>query len=357
MSRGLRAGRKTLLLHLAIAGLAVLPLLTGLAGREAFTSSAPGRSFQDGMPLSGAVRGPLQRRQHRPAWLSGRRRPACSSPKFRCTDTTVESSATGQRRQMTLRQWIRYLTSVHGISGAVSVLGGSIWTTVRLAMGHRAASSSEVVVNVVLSAIILATGLTRLRKQKNQDVVLKFWVGISIQFFALFQILEAPLLGWIPYSLFGNWISRFWGVASVYFYVKWLRRIKEWNDAYETKSDKTVARIFHPLMGPAMGSVVVMEVVTFINFVELHFNTVSSCPAAQMLFMDSQLVSLAVNNVAQFTLTLANQKKVEQIKPLFYWLGAFGAVQFGLLMWVHLHHLGWSGLNAITLIPSLCRGV
>lgn len=353
MPRGMRAGRKPLLLHLAVAGLAVLPLLAGLAGREAFTSSA-----QDRKPFSAAVRGPLQRRQQRPAWLSGRSRSVVSSPKVRCTDATVESSATGQRpRQMTLRQWIRYLTSVHGISGAISVLGGSIWTTVRLAMGHRAASQSEVVVNVVLSAIILATGLTRLRKQKNQDVVLKFWVGISIQFFALFQILEAPLLGWIPYSLFGNWISRFWGVASVYFYVKWLLRIKEWNAAYETKSDKTVARIFHPLMGPAMGSVVVMEVVTFINFVELHFNTVSSCPAAQMLFMDSQLVSLAVNNVAQFTLTLANQKKVEQIKPLFYLLGAFGAVQFGLLMWVHLHHLGWSGLNAITLIPSLCSGV
>ena len=33
------------------------------------------------------------------------------------------------------------------------------------------------------------------------------------------------------------------------------------------------------------------------------------CAAAQALFLDSQLVSLAVNNVAQFTLTLANQKK------------------------------------------------
>ena len=52
-------------------------------------------------------------------------------------------------------------------------------------------------------------------------------------------------------------------MLSVYFYVKWLLQIKKWNEAYETKSDKTVARIFHPLMAPAMGSVVVMEVVTF----------------------------------------------------------------------------------------------
>lgn len=350
-----RASNKALLY--LCAGLAVLPLLAELAGREAFLGSDQGRFTQTRNSLPSAVRGPSRRCQHRPAWLSGGNRPACSSPRVRCNDATIESSATGQRRQMTLRQWVRYLTSVHGISGAISVLGGSIWTTVRLAMGHRAASPSEIVVNVLLSAVILATGLTRLRKQKNQDVVLKFWVGISIQFFALFQILEAPLLGWIPHSLFGNWISRFWGVASVYFYVKWLRRIKEWNDAYKTGSDKTVARIFHPLMGPAMGSVVVMEIVTFINFVELHFDLVSKCPAAQMLFMDSQLVSLAVNNVAQFTLTLANQKKVEQIKPLFYLLGVFGAIQFGVLMWVHLQHLGWNGLNALTLIPSLCRGV
>ena len=76
-------------------------------------------------------------------------------------------------------------------------------------------------------------------------------------------MLEAPLLGWIPYSIFGNWISRLWGILSVYFYVKWLMQIKKWNDAFETKSDQTVARIFHPLMAPAMGSVVVMEVVTF----------------------------------------------------------------------------------------------
>merc|ERR1712039_288334 len=104
---------------------------------------------------------------------------------------------------------------------------------------------------------------------------------------------------------------------------KWLMQIKKWNEAYETKSDKTVARIFHPLMAPAMGSVVVMEGITFINFVEVHFDLVSNCPAAKMLFMDSQLVSLAANNVAQFTLTLANQRKVSNIKPLFYWLGAF----------------------------------
>ena len=101
------------------------------------------------------------------------------------------------------------------------------------------------------------------RTLRNQDVLLKFWVGISIQIFALCQVLEEPLLGWIPHAIFGNWLSRIWGVLSVYFYVKWLLQIKKWNEAYETKSDKTVARIFHPLMAPAMGSVVVMEVVTF----------------------------------------------------------------------------------------------
>lgn len=259
-----------------------------------------------------------------------------------------------EARQMTARQWIRYLTSIHGISGAVSVLAGSVWTTVRMAMGVREASYAEVVVNVVLSAVILITGIHRLAKLRNSDVVLKFWVGISIQIFALVQILEAPLLGWIPYSIFGNWISRAWGLISVYFYVTWLVQIKKWNDAYETKSDKTVARIFHPMMAPAMGSVVAMEVITFINFVELHFDMVSTCPAARLLFLDSQLVSLAVNNVAQFTLTLANQKKVATITPLFYLLGAFGTVQFALLMWIHIGHLGLGGLNAITLIPKMC---
>jgi len=258
-------------------------------------------------------------------------------------------------RRMTLKQWIRYLTSIHGISGAISVLGGSIWTTVRLAQGVREASYAEVVVNVVLSAIILVTGIYRLGSLKNKDVLLKFWVGISIQIFALVQILEAPLLGWIPHSIFGNWMSRIWGAISVYYYVKWLLQIKKWNEAYETKQDKTVARIFHPLMAPAMGSVVAMEVITFLNFVEFNFATVSACPAAKWLFMDSQLVSLAVNNVAQFTLTLANQKKVKTIEWLFYVLGAFGTVQFGLLMWVHLHHLGLAGLNAFTLIPLMCR--
>lgn len=246
------------------------------------------------------------------------------------------------------------MTSIHGISGVIAVLGGSVWTTVRLAMGHREASYSEVVVNVVLSSVILATGIWRLRTMRNSDVMLKFWVGISIQIFALLQIFEAPLLGWIPYSIFGNWMSRAWGALSVYFYLKWLVQIPKWNDAYETKSDKTVARIFHPLMAPAMGSVVAMEVITFVNFVELHFDIVSHCSAARSLFMDSQLVSLAVNNVAQFTLTLANQKKVSEIKTLFYILGAIGTVQFGLLMWVHLSHLGFSGLNAITLIAKLC---
>lgn len=103
------------------------------------------------------------------------------------------------------------------------------------------------------------------RTLRNQDVLLKFWVGISIQIFALCQVLEEPLLGWIPYAVFGNWMSRIWGVLSVYFYVKWLLQIKKWNEAYETKSDKTVARIFHPLMAPAMGSVVVMEVLTFVG--------------------------------------------------------------------------------------------
>mmetsp|Transcript_60875 Transcript_60875/g.145091 ORF Transcript_60875/g.145091 Transcript_60875/m.145091 type:complete len:343 (-) Transcript_60875:38-1066(-) len=268
----------------------------------------------------------------------------------------IVASASSEERavRMTTRQWIKYVFSIHGISGILSVLGGSIWTTVRLAMGQRDASQAEVVANVVLSSLILMTGVYRLKDLKNKDVLLKFWVGISIQFFALFQVLEEPLLGWIPHSMFGNWISRIWGILSVYFYVKWLIQIKKWNEAYKTRSDKTVARIFHPLMAPAMGSVVVMEVITFWNFVEAHFGLVAACPAARALFMDSQLVSLAVNNVAQFTLTLANQRRVANIKPLFYWLGAFGTVQFGLLMWVHLKHLGLAGLNAVTLIPLMC---
>lgn len=225
-----------------------------------------------------------------------------------------------------------------------------------MAKGVRVASHEEVVFNVVLSALILITGIERLRTLRNRDVLLKFWVGISIQIFALCQVLEEPLLGWIPHAVFGNWLSRIWGVLSVYFYVKWLLQIKKWNEAYETKSDKTVARIFHPLMAPAMGSVVVMEVVTFVNFVELNFNLVSRCAAAQALFLDSQLVSLAVNNVAQFTLTLANQRKVANIGPFFFLLGAIGTVQFGLLMWVHMKHLGLAGLNPVMLVPLLCRG-
>lgn len=293
-------------------------------------------------------------------WFTGgmHQVPLRRAPRVPCADTSAAPDAATMpaARSMTVKQWIRYMTSIHGVSGALSVMGGSIWTTIRLGMGIREASYSEVVVNVVLSTAILMTGIWRLRKVSNDDILLKFWVGISIQIFALFQVLEAPLLGWIPYSIFGNWISRIWGVLSVYFYIKWLIKIKKWNEAYETKQDKTVARVFHPLMAPAMGSVVVMEVVTFLNFVELHFDLVSTCPAARALFMDSQLVSLAVNNVAQFTLTLANQKKVREIKPLFYWLGAFGTLQFGLLMWVHLSHLGLAGLNAVTLIPTMCQG-
>jgi len=327
---------------LAAAGLVAAPLLLG-RGLEAFA----------GCKVSHENRAPWFARGGAHQLLPQR------GPRVPRADTSFKGE-TGEKapaaRKISVKQWIRYLTSIHGVSGALSVLGGSIWTTVRLAAGSRQASYSEVVVNVVLSAIILATGIYRLRTVRNDDVVLKFWVGISIQIFALVQILEAPLLGWIPYSIFGNWISRIWGVISVYFYVKWLMQIKKWNEAYETKADKTVARIFHPLMAPAMGSVVAMEVITFVNFVELHFDLVSRCPAAQMLFMDSQLVSLAVNNVAQFTLTLANQKKVANIKPLFYWLGAFGTVQFALLMWVHLKHLGLAGLNAVTLIPLMCRG-
>lgn len=257
-------------------------------------------------------------------------------------------------RSMTLRQWVRYFLSIHGVSGSISVLAGSVWTTARLAQGVKEASQAEVVVNVVLSALILITGIYRLSFIRNKDLVLKFWVGISIQIFALAQILEAPLLGWIPYPIFGNWISAAWGAISVYFYAKWLVQIKRWNEAYETQSDKMVARIFHPLMAPAMGSVVVMEVITFLNFVVLHFDLVSKFAAPRNLFMDSQLVSLAVNNVAQLTLTLANQKKVANITPLFYALGAFGTVQFGLLMWVHLKDYGIAGLNAMTLIPLMC---
>jgi len=280
-------------------------------------------------------------------------------PRVSCANTENSAPAANslaEPRKMTAKQWIRYMTSLHGVTGVLSLLGGSIWTTVRLAMGSREASHSEVVVNVVLSAVILITGISRLKTVRNPDITLKFWVGISIQIFALVQILEAPLLGWIPHSIFGNWTSRIWGAISVYFYVKWLMQIKKWNTAYETKNDKTVARIYNPLMAPAMGSVVVMEIFTFVNFVELHFSLVSQCSAARMLFMDSQLVSLAVNNVAQFTLTLASQKKVKEITPLFYGLGVFGAVQFGLLMWVHLKHLGLPGLNAITLIPLICKG-
>jgi len=114
------------------------------------------------------------------------------------------------------------------------------------------------------------------RTLRNRDVLLKFWVGISIQIFALCQVLEEPLLGWIPHAVFGNWLSRIWGVLSVFFYVKWLLQIKKWNEAYETKSDKTVARIFHPLMAPAMGSVVVMEVVTFARSLDFLRVTVSN---------------------------------------------------------------------------------
>lgn len=255
---------------------------------------------------------------------------------------------------MTLKQWAKYMFSIHGVAGVVAVIFGSMWTTIRLAYGIREASYSEVVFNVILSAVILVTGIKRLSTIGNKDLVLKFWVGISIQIFALVQVLEAPLLGWIPHSLFGNWTARVWGVLSVYFFVKWLAQIKKWNIAYETKSDKMVARIFHPLMAPAMGSVVAMEVVTFLNFVELNFSTVSACPAAQALFMDSQLMSLAVNNVAQFTLTLSNQKVVKDISGLFFLLGAFGAVQYGLLMWVHMRHLGLAGLNAMRLVPLMC---
>lgn len=273
-----------------------------------------------------------------------------------CAGSTTAEEIPVKPRRMTAKQWIKYLFSIHGVSGALSVLGGSIWTTVRMAKGVRVASHEEVVFNVVLSALILITGIERLRTLRNRDVLLKFWVGISIQIFALCQVLEEPLLGWIPHAVFGNWLSRIWGVLSVYFYVKWLLQIKKWNEAYETKSDKTVARIFHPLMAPAMGSVVVMAVVTFVNFVELNFNLVSRCAAAQALFLDSQLVSLAVNNVAQFTLTLANQRKVANIGPLFYLLGTIGTVQFGLLMWVHMKHLGLAGLNPVMLVPLLCRG-
>ena len=196
----------------------------------------------------------------------GRKLPVIS----RGGSTTAEDIPAKPRR-MTAKQWMKYLFSIHGLSGVVSVLAGSIWTTVRMAKGIREASHAEVVFNVVLSTLILITGVERLRTLRNQDVLLKFWVGISIQIFALCQVLEEPLLGWIPHAIFGNWLSRIWGVLSVYFYVKWLLQIKKWNEAYETKSDKTVARIFHPLMAPAMGSVVVMEVVTFVNFVELNF--------------------------------------------------------------------------------------
>ena len=44
----------------------------------------------------------------------------------------------------------------------------------------------------------------------------------------------------------------------------------------------------------------------------------SRCAAAQALFLDSQLVSLAVNNVAQFILTLANQKKAPEGSMAFH---------------------------------------
>jgi hypothetical protein len=257
-------------------------------------------------------------------------------------------------RKMTARQWVKYMFSVHGVAGVVAVLAGSTWTTVRLAYGIREASHNEVVFNVVLSAVILFTGIKRLKDIGNPDVVLKFWVGISIQIFALVQVLEAPLLGWIPYSLFGNWVARAWGVLSIYFYVKWLMQIQKWNKAYETKSNKTVARIFHPLMAPAMGSVVAMEVITFLNFIELHGSMVSGCAAAKALFLDSQLMSLAVNNVAQFTLTLANQRVVKDISGLFFILGAFGTFQYALLMWVHMHHLGFAGLNVARLVPLMC---
>ena len=48
--------------------------------------------------------------------------------------------------------------------------------------------------------------------------------------------------------------------------------------------------------------------------------------------------------------------KVANIGPLFYLLGFIGTVQFGLLMWVHMKHLGLAGLNPVMLVPLLCRG-
>jgi len=48
--------------------------------------------------------------------------------------------------------------------------------------------------------------------------------------------------------------------------------------------------------------------------------------------------------------------KVANIGPLFYLLGTIGTVQFGLLMWVHMKHLGLAGLNPVMLVPLLCRG-
>ena len=47
--------------------------------------------------------------------------------------------------------------------------------------------------------------------------------------------------------------------------------------------------------------------------------------------------------------------EVANIAPLFYLLGTIGTVQFGLLMWVHMKHLGFAGLNPVMLVPLLCR--
>jgi len=47
--------------------------------------------------------------------------------------------------------------------------------------------------------------------------------------------------------------------------------------------------------------------------------------------------------------------QVANITPLFYLLGSIGTVQFGLLMWVHMKHLGFAGLNPLMLVPLVCR--
>lgn len=86
---------------------------------------------------------------------------------------------------------LRYLFSIHGISGMLSVLGGSIWTTVRMAQGVKDASHPEVVFNVVLSALILITGIERLRRDSQRACLLGSCLNFVVKSIDSFNMLES----------------------------------------------------------------------------------------------------------------------------------------------------------------------